>query len=157
MTQSTEPSPSLNRSELVPNPWIFTSVSVDFRPLFYLFTSTTVQIPVQTALKCGTEPLQYVTLHFRDQRGAAQPRSVTEIAPKSPFFWVNRSIPSGAGTRAIRFNVNIALFLLVLPCFFCYIRTSLVPLRAWYGRRNYWNWTTAFNYYITTFSAIVHF
>ena len=34
--------------------------------------------------------------------GTAQPRSVKEIAPKSPFFCVNRSIPSGAGARAIR-------------------------------------------------------
>ena len=33
-----------------------------------------VQIQVQTAPKCCTEPLRYVTLHFRDRRGAASPR-----------------------------------------------------------------------------------
>ena len=31
----------------------------------------------------------YVTFHFRDPVRAAQHRSVTEIAPKSPFLCVN--------------------------------------------------------------------
>ena len=31
----------------------------------------------------------YVTFHFRDPVRAAQYRSVTEIAPKSPFLCVN--------------------------------------------------------------------
>ena len=31
-------------------------------------------------------PIRYVTLVFRDRRGAEQLRSVTEIAPKSPFL-----------------------------------------------------------------------
>ena len=31
----------------------------------------------------------YVTFHFRDPVRAAQHRSVTEIAPKSPFLSVN--------------------------------------------------------------------
>ena len=33
-----------------------------------LFTFATVRIGVYTALKCGTEPIRYVTLHFRDSR-----------------------------------------------------------------------------------------
>ena len=43
---------------------------------------------------------------------AAQLRSVTEIAPKSPFLCVNRSpIQYGfrAGAKAIRYSVNIIL------------------------------------------------
>ena len=61
--------------ELNPSPHssIFTSVSVDSSPRSHLFTSM-VQIQVQTAPKCCTEPLRYVTLHFRDRRGAASPR-----------------------------------------------------------------------------------
>jgi len=61
--------------ELNPSPHssIFTSVSVDSSPRSYLFTSM-VQIHVQTAPKCCTEPLRYVTLHLRDRRGAASPR-----------------------------------------------------------------------------------
>ena len=31
-----------------------------------LFTFATVRIGVYTAPKCGTEPIRYVTLHFRD-------------------------------------------------------------------------------------------
>ena len=38
----------------------------------YLFTSATVRIPVHTApTKCGTEPMPYMTPHFREQRRAA--------------------------------------------------------------------------------------
>ena len=48
------------------------------------------QCSVHTAPKCETEPIQYVTLHLWDRRGAAQLRSITEIAPKSPFLCVNR-------------------------------------------------------------------
>ena len=44
-------------------------------------------------------------LHFRDRRGAARLRSVSEIAPKSPFLCVNggpiRDI-FGAGAKAFR-------------------------------------------------------
>ena len=39
-----------------------------------IFTSTTVQIPVYTAPKCGIEPIWYVTLHLRDRREAARNR-----------------------------------------------------------------------------------
>ena len=99
MTQSTELSPSLNRSELVPNPLIFTSVLVDFRPRFYLFTSATVQIPVCTHFVAQKLSDMWLSI---SEIGTEQPRSVKEIAPKSTFFCVNRSIPSGAGARAIR-------------------------------------------------------
>ena len=54
-------------------------------------------------------PIWYVTLHFRDPRGAAS--LVTEIALKSAFLFVNRSlIRYGfyAGAKTIRFCVNIA-------------------------------------------------
>ena len=69
--------------ELNPSPysWIFSSISVGPSPLSYVFTSATSRIPVHTAPKWGTEPIQYMTLHFRDQQ--AQLRAVTEIiAPK---------------------------------------------------------------------------
>ena len=39
--------------------------------VFFLSTSVTVLIPVHTAPKCGTEPIRYVTLRFRDWHGAA--------------------------------------------------------------------------------------
>ena len=56
-----------------PHSSIFTSVSVDSSPRSDLFTSM-VQIQVQTAPNCCTEPLRYVTLLFRDRRGAASLR-----------------------------------------------------------------------------------
>ena len=58
--------------ELNPSPlsWIFTSGSA---PLSYLFTSATVLTPVHITPKSGTEPIRYVTLNLRDQRGAALP------------------------------------------------------------------------------------
>ena len=37
--------------------WIFTSASVCSSPLSYLFTSAALRIPVHTASKCGTEPI----------------------------------------------------------------------------------------------------
>ena len=39
-----------------------------------LFTFATVRIGVYTAPKCGTEPIRYVTLHFRDWLGPASIR-----------------------------------------------------------------------------------
>ena len=54
-------------------------------------------------------PIRYVTLHFRDPRGAASLRYRKRA--KSPFWCVNRSlIRYGfyAGAKAIRFCVNIA-------------------------------------------------
>ena len=45
--------------------------SVDSSPRSYLSTSATVRISVHTALKSGTEPIRYMTLHFRDRRGEA--------------------------------------------------------------------------------------
>ena len=50
--------------------WIFTSVSLGSSPRSYLFTSVTVIITIHTTAKCGTEPIWYVTLYFRDWRGA---------------------------------------------------------------------------------------
>jgi len=44
-------------------------------------------------------PIPYVTLVFRDRHGAVQLRSLTKIAPKSPFLCVNRS-PIRYGFRA---------------------------------------------------------
>ena len=52
--------------------------------------------------------------------GAAQLRSVTEIAPKSPFLCVNRSsilYSFRAGAKATRHSVNIFLNLLILSRF----------------------------------------
>ena len=39
-------------------------------PFSYLLSSATVQIPVHTTPKCGTEPIRYLMLHFQDRRGA---------------------------------------------------------------------------------------
>ena len=47
------------------------SVSVDSRPYSYLLTSATVRIP---SPKCGTEPIRYVKLHFRDRCRLASSR-----------------------------------------------------------------------------------
>ena len=59
---------------------------------------------------CGTEPIRYVTFHFRDRRSA--PSLVTENLQKSTFLCVNRS-PIGfgfrVGARAIRYSVNIPI------------------------------------------------
>ena len=56
---------SLNSSS---HSWIFTSASVGSSPRSYLFTSATLRIPDHTASKCGTEPIRYVSLKFRDLR-----------------------------------------------------------------------------------------
>ena len=55
-----------------------------------------IWVPVPTTTKCDKEPIWYVTFHLRDRHGegAAQLRSATEIAPKSPFLWVNK-YPTG--------------------------------------------------------------
>ena len=56
--------------------------------------------------------IRYVSLYFRDRRGAAQLHSVTEIAQKSPFLYVNRSsIRYGfrSGAKATQYTMNIAL------------------------------------------------
>ena len=61
--------------ELNPSPLPNTHfVLVGSSPRSYLFTSVTVRIPVHTAPKCGTAPIQCVTLYFRDRRGAASHR-----------------------------------------------------------------------------------
>ena len=50
---------------------IFTSISVGSIPHSYLFTSATGRIGFHTVSKYGIKPIQCVTLHFRDRRGAA--------------------------------------------------------------------------------------
>ena len=57
--------PMLNHSMLC------ASVSADSSPHSYLLTSATVRIP---SAKCGTEPIRYVKLHFRDRRRLASSR-----------------------------------------------------------------------------------
>ena len=52
---------------LSPHSWIFTSVSVGSSRRSYLFTSAAFGITVHSPLKCGTEPVRYRTLHFRDR------------------------------------------------------------------------------------------
>ena len=70
--------------------WIFTSVSVDSISLSYLFTSSTVRVPVHIATKRGRKWLSDMwrsTLEI----GAEQLCPVTRIAPKSPLLCLNRS------------------------------------------------------------------
>ena len=62
-----------------------TYVSVCPNPRSSLITSAAVRIPVLNVPKCDTNPIRYVTPHFRDQRRAAN-HSVTDIAPKSSFL-----------------------------------------------------------------------
>ena len=50
--------------------WTRSQSSVDSSPRSYLSASATVRISVHTALKSGTEPIRYMTLHFRDRSGA---------------------------------------------------------------------------------------
>ena len=58
-------------------------------------------------------PIQYVTLHFRDQRGASS-LPYRNRAALSPFLCVSRSpirYDFRAGTKSIRYSVDIALTL----------------------------------------------
>ena len=57
--------------------------------------------------------------------GAAQLRSVTEIAPKSPFLCVNRSpirYDLRGGATATPYGVNIALVCLIVSIFLVFVR-----------------------------------
>ena len=79
--------------------WIFTSVLVGSNPRSYLSTSATVWIPVYTAPKSDTEPIRYVTLHFRDQCGAASirhknwPATTVLVCEKTPYpIWFIKAI-----------------------------------------------------------------
>ena len=75
----------------------------------YLFTSATVRIGVHIAPKYGTKPTRYVTLHFRDQRGAVSLRHThrAEITllcvNRSPFRYDFR-----ASEKAIQYSANKA-------------------------------------------------
>ena len=51
--------------------WCTKFASVSSNPRF---TSATGRIGVHTAPKYGTKPIRYVTLHFRERRGAASLR-----------------------------------------------------------------------------------
>ena len=92
-----------------PHSWIFTSVSVSSSLRSYLFTSATVRIGVHIALKYGTKPTRYVTLHFRDQRGAASLRhrhraEITSLCVNgSPIRY-----EFCASEKAIQYSANIA-------------------------------------------------
>ena len=79
--------------------WIFTSVLVGSNPRSYLSTSATVWIPVYTAPKSDTEPIRYVTLHFRDRCGAASlrhknwPATTVLVCEKTPYpIWFIKAI-----------------------------------------------------------------
>ena len=73
----------------------------------YLFTSTTVRIGVHIPPKYGTKPTRYVTLHFRDQRGAASLRHRHRAEITS--LCVNRSpirYDFCASENAIQYSAN---------------------------------------------------
>ena len=85
---------------------IFTSVSVGSSPRSYLFTSAKVRM-VFTLHQSMAQNLSDMSRYF--ETGEAQFRSVTEIAPKSPFLCVNRRptrYDSCGGAKAIQFGVN---------------------------------------------------
>ena len=82
-------------------------MSSSLRP--YLFTSATVRIGVPIAPKYGTKPTRYVTLHFRDQRGAASLRHGHRAEITS--LCVNRSpirYDFCASEKAIQYSANVA-------------------------------------------------
>lgn len=117
--------------------WIFTSVLVGSNPRSYLSTSATVWIPVHTAPKSDTEPIRYVTLHFRDRCGAASLRHKNR-APQ-PFLCVNRrlvavqKLSTAVWTQAKTLRIQTIL--------------SLAPsgLRQEYGLKNtHWCLSTGF-------------
>ena len=56
-------------------------------------------------------PIRYVIFHFRDRRGAAQLRFVTETAPPQPFLCVKSSpirYDFRSGAKAICYSLNTA-------------------------------------------------
>ena len=66
--------------------------------LSYLFTSAKVRISVYIAAKRGTEPIRYVTLHFRNPRGAASRRAEITVlwrVNRSPLRYGVRTGPRG--------------------------------------------------------------
>ena len=61
-----------------------------------------------------------VTHHFRDQRGAAQLRSVIDVAPRSPFLrHVNRRYGFRAGAKK-KFNCPV-LVVCLFVCLFSFL------------------------------------
>ena len=94
---------------------MFTFVSVDSSPRSYPFTYTAIRIPVHIARQSGINLSDMWRSTFKDRRGVAQLRAVKEIAPKSPFWCVNRSpLRYGfrVGARAVGYRVTIASVLL---------------------------------------------
>ena len=84
--------------------WISTSVSVGTSPSSYSFTSAT-EIDIRRNSRSLSDMWRSTS-----EIGAAQLRSFTEIAPKTPFLFMNRSsIRYGfiVCVRAIQYNVNI--------------------------------------------------
>lgn len=86
---------SMGFGALIPSPlpWIFTSAaSVGFSPrsCSFNYTGKTLRTPVHIATKSSRNlsDLWRATIKIR----AAPLRSVTEIAPKSPFLPVNRAL-----------------------------------------------------------------
>ena len=83
-----------------PHSSIFTSVSVVSSPRSYLFTSVTGQSMAQNLSDMS---------RFTFKIGAAELRSVTKIAPKSPFLCENRSpirYDFRAGAKTIWYRVT---------------------------------------------------
>ena len=88
-------------------------------------------------------PIPYVTLVFRDRHGAVQLRSLTKIAPKSPFLCVNR-IPIWYGfrasTKAIWKSGNIALVGLGIALFIFFVVGVHVWKQSQYGHHKMGKW-----------------
>ena len=97
--------------ELNPSPhsWIFTSVS----PQIAQRLSVLAPIYLLPLWSKYRSPVQNLSEMWRSTFviGAAQLRSVTEFAPKSPFLRVNRSpiwYNFRTGAKGIRYSVNMA-------------------------------------------------
>ena len=93
--------------DLIPvlTPEYLLPVSVDSSPPSYLFTSATVRL--HQSVKQNLSDTWRSIFGF----GAAQFRSVTEMAPRSPFLCANRSpiqYDFRAGAKVIPYCVNIA-------------------------------------------------
>ena len=84
-------------------------------PPFYLFTSSTDRVGVHTPPKYGIKPIQYVTLHFRDRRGAASLRHKNRAAT-TVLVGKQKPCPVWFSWRRnfIRYSVTTVVFLFVL-------------------------------------------
>ena len=116
-----------------PHSWIFTSFAVDSSPYSYLCTSATVRIPVHATLKRGTEPQRDLICDAPLSWSARRNFSPKQKSRRNRRSYVRTEALSGmvfgAGARAIRDSMNIALSLTHEKCY-----------HIWNGYLYFLNW-----------------